>query len=189
MRRHRDAFDDCLVQWERVHLASRDEFVMVGEIITPWTLRSYADSLQAAVDALQRSIAESGKVQDVIRDGSFDYFGFMTWLAHWQKFYAEIGVVDEYIQPGETYNLVERYHHDYLNWRKLAIARGLTSGPDPMPPERPYQAPPPILPPIFPDDDDDDDDGESDWSGVVKVALAISGLFALGYLVRGVRGK
>ena len=182
------SFDRHIARWERHHVPRRADFVRVGEIITPWTLRSYADALNSSIDALQRSIAESGKVLDVIRDGTFDHFGFLTWVAHWQRFYAEIGMVDEYVQPGETYNLVEQYHHTYLNWRKAALARGLTSGADPMPPERPYQAPPPLLPPVFPPDDDDDGDGQSEVGGYVKAALLITGLFAVGYLLRGVRG-
>jgi hypothetical protein len=125
--------------------------VRIGEIVTPWRLEDYARSLDEHIKLLNAQIAQSGKVPGEIADvpNGFDVFGFLTWIANWQKFYGEMGIVDEWYQPGATYNVVERYHFEYIDWRKRAIARGLVGGPDPMPKPRPYEEPGPIIPPVF----------------------------------------
>lgn len=123
----------------------------IGEVVTPWRLEDYARSLDEHIKLLNGEIAASGKVPGEIADiaHGFDVFGFLTWIANWQKFYAELGIVDEWVQPGTTYNVVERYHLQYIDWRKKAIARGLAHGVDPMPAPRPYEEPGPLIPPIF----------------------------------------
>ena len=63
---------------KRRRRTTRQQAPHVGEIVTPWRLRSYADELDASVIKLQNEIWQSGKVQQVIIDGSFDYFGFKT---------------------------------------------------------------------------------------------------------------
>ena len=130
--------------------SGRPNEATVGEIVTPWRLEDYARSLDDSIKTLNGQIAQSGKVQDEIKDvNGFDIFGFLTWISHWQLFYAEIGVVDEWVQPGTTYNVVERYHFQYIDWRRKAIERHLVNGFDPMSKPRPYEEPGPIIPPVF----------------------------------------
>jgi hypothetical protein len=153
--------------------------VRVGEIVTPWRLEDYARALDEAITFLNASIGASGKVQGEIADvaNGFDVFAFLTWVAQWQKFYGELGMVDEWVQPGTTYNVVERYHNEYrLKWRAKAVSRGLVSGPDPMPSPRPYEEPGPLIPPVF---------GPN--SGDAKPWFALGILVAGGYFINSIR--
>lgn len=143
----------------------------VGEIVTPWRVSEYIDQLEAAMVALNVAV-HSGPVYE-----SFDYVGWLAFFFSWEQYRAQVGIVDEWVNPGETFNRVEQYHNDYRTWHKRAAdAHIVQQNSDPMPKPQPYQNNPNggVL------------DGLGDVLGDVVV---IAGIVAAGYFINSVRSR
>lgn len=136
-----------------------------GLVITPGELREYMDEVDLGITSLVTDVNKSEKLFSAIADG-FDYWELTAFFTKWRAFYGEnVGAI---LDAGDLYDETERYHIQYKGFRKDALRHKLTSGVDPIGPPEPL-------------------DSDSGIAGYVKAAVVIGGLFAVGYVIRGVR--
>lgn len=147
------------------------------EIITPWKLEEYTTQLDTNINALAAAVLIS---QAQFALGAFDIKGWNQFLQNWQDFKAHNDWTDNWISTGTTWNRTEAYHKRYRAFYGAAKQNGIVEAPDPMAP--PYEVDPPSGPGSRTRGGD-----APKIEGYLQAGLVVGGLFAVGYVLRGVR--